>query len=247
MAKKKRKARINPTFLITMLILVVSGIVLFLTPLFHIDNIEISGNSRIARAEVLIESGIRKGKNIFAVNKGKAKEKIMGLGYIENVKIKRKLPDTVVIEVKEGTVAAYLDFGDVYAGINKEGLTLCTVGKASVKPDAPLVYSIGVEEAEVGKRVVIKEGRDDEYEVLTKLMNTFDVYNLTQSITHIDIKSKDNIAFRYMGNLKVEFGSMADYQVKFNYLVAMLSEFGDAPTGVINMESENYVYRNTIE
>lgn len=247
MARRKKKKRINPAFLLTVLILVVSGIVLFLTPLFHIEDIKISGNERISKAEILIVSGIREDKNIFAINKGYAEKKIKALGYIENVKIKRKLPDTVTIEVKEGKVSAYLDFGGLYAGINKSGQTLCNVSKASPIEGAPVVLGVGVTKADVGSNIVLREGRADEYEVLLKLMNTFDAYNLTDNITEIDVTKKDDIVFRYRGKLKIELGGLNDYDLKFNYLEAMLSELGDEPTGVINMQSENYVYRNTVE
>lgn len=248
MAKKKKpKVKLNPSFIVTVLVLLVSAVVLFLTPLFHIDDIEISGNGRITRAEILIASGIRENKNIFAINKSAAEKKIKALGYIENVKIKRKLPGTVSIHVTEGVAAAYLEFGDMYAGINKKGQTLCNISKASPIKDAPVVLGIGVESANVGEDIVLKEGRDDEYEVLLKLMDTFDVYNLTADITEISVKSKENIIFRYRDKLKVEFGSLSDYDIKFTYLVSLLSEFGGEPTGVINMQSENYVYRNTLD
>lgn len=246
MAKRKKK-RINPGFIITVIILIVSGIVLFLTPLFHIDNIKISGNERISRAEILIASGIREDKNIFAINKGYAEKKIKALGYIEDVKIKRKLPDTVAIEVKEGTVSAYLDFGGMYAGINKEGQTLCNVSKASPIAGAPIVTGCNVIKAPVGEKVVLRKEKEDEYEVLLKLLDTFDGHGITGDITAIDVTKKDDIVFRYKDKLKIELGGLNDYDLKFNFLEAMLSELGDAPTGVINMQSENYVYRNTVE
>ncbi len=245
--KKRRKIKVRPGCLISVFILAVSAVVLFLTPIFDIDDIEITGNERISKAEIMIASGIRENKNIFAINKAQAKKKIMALGYIEEVKIERKLPHRVTIEVKEGTVAAYLDFGDLYAGINKDGQTLCNMSKASPVKNAPVVLGIGVKKADVGKSIVLNDGRRDEYEVLVKLMETFDSLALTENITEIDITSKENIMFRYKGNLKVELGGLNDYDLKFSYIMSMLSELGAEPTGVINMQSENYVYRNTIE
>lgn len=245
--RKKKKKKLNVKFFVTVFVLAVSLAVLFLTPLFDIQNIDISGQGRITRAEILIASGIRTNKNIFAINKSAAESKIKALGYIENVKITRKLPDTVKIQVKEGTVSSYLECGDVYAGVNKKGQTLCHISKASIPAGAPIVFGIGVAEAKVGKNIVLDEGRDDEYAVLLKMMDTFDAYSLTENITMIDISSKNNIVFRYRDALKVEFGDTKDYELKFNYIAAMISELGDNAAGVINMQSENYVYRNTIK
>ncbi len=245
--RKKKRAGINPKILITLLLLVISAVVLFVTPLFNIRDIKVSGNERIAKAEIQIASGIRKNKNIFAINKHRAEKDIKAVGYIEDVKIKRKLPGTIVIEVKEGTVSAFLDYGGMYAGINTKGQALCRVSKALPATGAPIVKGLGVIKAEVGQKVRLREGKEDEYEVLEKLMETFEKYALTPYITEIDVTKKDDIMFRYNGKLKIELGGLNDYDLKFNYIQAMLSELGADATGVINMESENYTYRNTIE
>ncbi len=248
MAKsKKKRVRINPKFLITVLLLVISAVVLFVTPLFDIRDIKVSGNERIAKAEIQIASGIRKNKNIFAINKNRAEKDIKAVGYIEDVIIKRKLPSTVVIEVKEGTVAAFLDYGGMYAGINKDGQVLCRVSKALPATGAPIVKGVGAIKADVGERVRLRKGKEDEFEVLQRLLETFDEYALAAYITEIDVAKKDDVIFRYNGKLKIELGGLNDYDLKFNYIQAMLSELGADATGVINMESENFTYRNTIE
>lgn len=245
--KKKKRVRINPKFLITVVLLIASAVVLFVTPLFDIRDIKISGNERVAKAEIQIASGIRKNRNIFAINKSRAARDIKAVGYIERVKIKRKLPGTVVIEVQEGTVSAFLEYGGMYAGINEDGQALCRVSKALPVSGAPVVKGLSVVKAEVGEKVRPREGKEDEYEVLEKLMSTFKQYSLTPYITEIDVTKKDDIVFRYNGKLKIELGGLNDYDLKFNYIKAMLSELGMEATGVINMQSENYTYRNTIE
>ncbi|MBQ6794790.1 MAG: FtsQ-type POTRA domain-containing protein [Clostridia bacterium] len=245
--RKKKKVRINPKFLLTVLILVLSAVILFVTPLFDIRNIEISGNERIAKAEIQIASGIRKNKNIFAINKARAVKDIKAVGYIEDVKIARRLPGTVVIKVQEATVAAFLDYGGMHVGINNEGQALCRISKAFPATGAPIVKGIAAIKAEVGQKVKLRNGHADEYEVLEKLMETFEKYGMTQSITEVDVTKKDDIMFRYNGKLKIELGGLNDYDLKFNYIEAMLSELGPDATGVINMQAENYTYRNTIE
>ncbi|MBR5535439.1 MAG: FtsQ-type POTRA domain-containing protein [Clostridia bacterium] len=245
--RRKKRLRINPKFLLAVFILILSMVIMFVTPLFHIRDIQISGNERISKAEILIASGIRENKNIFAINKGNAVKKIKGLGYIENVKISRKLPGRVDIEVKEGKVTAFLDYGGMYAGINTSGQALCRISKASPVSGAPIVKGLGVIKADVGDKVRLRRDKDDEYEILEKLMKTFEEYSLTEYITEVDVTKKNDIMFRYKGKLKIELGSLNDYGLKFNYIRAMLSELGTDATGVINMQSENYTYRNTIE
>lgn len=245
--KRKKRLRINPKFLIAVLLLIVSMVVLFLTPLFDISDIKVTGNERFAKAEIQIASGIRKNNNIFAINKRRVEKDVKALGYIEEVKVKRRLPGTVVIEVQEGTVAAFLEYGGFYAGINKSGQALCRVSKALPATGAPIVKGVSVVKAELGEKVTILAGKEDEYEVLEKLMDTFEEYSLSGDITEIDVTKKNDIVFRYREKLKIELGGLNDYGLKFNYIRAMLSSLGEDATGVINMQSENYTYRNTIE
>ena len=245
--KKKRRLRINPKFLIAVLLIIITVVVLFVTPLFDIREIKVTGSERYAKAEVQIASGIRKNNNIFAINKGRAEKAVKALGYIEDVKIKRQLPSTVVIDVKEGAVVAYLEYGGFYAGINKAGQALCRISKALPATGAPIVKGVSVVKAELGEQVKIKDGKEDEYEVLEKLMETFEEYALSADITEIDVTKKDDLMFRYKDKLKIELGGLNDYGLKFNYIQAMLSALGQEATGVINMQSENYTYRNTIE
>ncbi len=245
--RKKKRLRLNPKFLIALLLIAVAAVVLFLTPLFDITDIKISGTERNAKAEVLIASGIRENKNIFAINKGAAEKNIKALGYVESVKIKRRLPNVVLIEVKESTVCAYMDYGGMYVGINKAGKSLCRVSKALPVEGAPIVKGISVIKADLGEKVRLKNGKEDEFEVLINLLDTFEKHNLMADITEIDVAKKSNIMFRYKGKLKIELGGLEDYDLKFNYIKAMLSELGEGATGVINMQSENYTYRNTVE
>lgn len=245
--KKKKRLKVNPKFLLTVFLLIVTAVVLFVTPLFDIRNIEIKGNERNNRVEIQIASGIRKHNNIFAINTKRAEKSIKAVGYIEDVKIKRKLPGTVVITVQEGEVAAFLDYGGMNVGINESGMALCRVSKVLPVSDAPVVKGVSAIKVDVGEKVKIKEGREDEYEILEKLLKTFKELSLTKDITYIDITKKDDIVFRYKDKLKVELGGLNDYDLKFSYVKAMLSELGPDATGVINMQSENYTYRNTIE
>lgn len=245
MAKNKRKRRkVNTRFFLALFIIVLSAVVLFLTPLFNIEKIEITGNGKVSDEVILTAAEIKTGKNIFMTNLGKAEKSIRKVQYIEDVNVKRKLPGKIRIEIIEGDVAAYLDFEKNYVGINKKGKTLCFIEKENISEAAPVVKGLTVLENTMGEAVLVQERT--RYETLLRLLSTFDQLELGESITSIDVTSADYIVFRYKENLKIEFGDLSDYENKFYYLTAILDELGSEPSGVINMHSENYVYRNTI-
>lgn len=88
------------------------------TLFFKVETIRITGQDRYREEEILAASEIELGDNLFLLNKFDAAKKISEkLPYIdiENVLIHRKLPDTLLIEVKEcGEPLAILQDGAVW-------------------------------------------------------------------------------------------------------------------------------------
>ena len=71
-------------------LLVLFTIILFLSsPLFSIKDVTVSGTSKLTNDEVVSASGITTNINIFALNKIKAKKKILENPYVADVYIKR--------------------------------------------------------------------------------------------------------------------------------------------------------------
>ena len=79
---------------------------------FRMDHIVISGNERYTEAEVLAASGLQTGGNLYFLNKFDVKEAIFEqLPYVDTIRINRKLPDTLLIEVSECKAAAGVQSG----------------------------------------------------------------------------------------------------------------------------------------
>lgn len=245
--RKKARMRIRPGCLVTVIAVIVAFVVLYLTPVFGVNDIVIEGNMRISKAEILIASGVREGNSIFAINTSKAKRNIMELGYIKDVKISRRLNLDVHIAVEEGTVAAYIEGGKGLVGISDEGQTLCDVSKASDTGSAAMVYGVVIDNVKVGQIAVPAEGKAEKYAIVLKLLSTFKELGIADDITEIDVSEREYITFRHRGKLKVELGDLSDYELKFNYIMALLSEMGQDVEGTLNMISENYAYSHTIQ
>ena len=72
-----------------------------------IKNIEVINNKNISKDEIIKLSGINKGDNIFYTNMDNIKNGIITNPYIMKVEIKRELPDTILINVKEREAVFY--------------------------------------------------------------------------------------------------------------------------------------------
>ena len=272
--RKKTRRTIRPGCAVSVLLVILSAVVLFLTPVFNINKIEVEGNVTLTDEEIIRVAGLEKGTNLFRANTDKAKQNLTEVTLVENVRIDRVLPDTIRITVTEGTVGAYLESGDVYVGINEKGKVICgaymaddgmhilkdesgrmllglydasVFEKALVAPpppNAPLVSGISVLGAAPGEKVQVKETA--KFETLLRFLTKFKEFGITQRITEFDISEKEYISFKHL-NLRVEFGNTKDFDYKFSYLMGLFDSMGADVEGNLNMISDNYTYGHTAE
>ncbi len=68
---------------------------------FAVTDIRVIGNSQVKTEDILNACGLKKGENSLLVNVHKAEQKLVDNPWIENVSIRRELPGTFTITVKE--------------------------------------------------------------------------------------------------------------------------------------------------
>lgn len=68
---------------------------------FAITSIRVTGNAQVKTEDILDACGLRKGENSLLVNVHDAEQRLVGNPWIENVSIRRELPGSFTITVKE--------------------------------------------------------------------------------------------------------------------------------------------------
>ena len=116
----RRRRRGNFGFLYKLLsvLVICAAVVMALTLFFRVDTIEVTGTERYTEKDVIEASGIQLGDNLFLLNKYEAARSIAEqLPYIdiEDIRIRRELPDTLLIDVAEcGTPLAVIQDGSAW-------------------------------------------------------------------------------------------------------------------------------------
>ena len=101
---KRRRGRGGFGFLYKLLsvLLICAAILVAMTLFFRVDEIVVTGQKRYTAEEIRAASGVELGSNLYVLNKYDIVRAILGeLPYIEDIRINRKLPDTLLIEVHE--------------------------------------------------------------------------------------------------------------------------------------------------
>lgn len=153
---RRQKRRRLVSYILAFLAVVAVAVALCLTVLFRITSIEVAGATRYAAEELIQASGIQKGQNLFLADVGGAPEKIQSKHpYLSAVKVSRRLPARIVIEVQDASVACVAEWDGKFLLLDSEGRVLELAAKA---PDgAPVCKGMQVKSAAVGEKVVLQD------------------------------------------------------------------------------------------
>ena len=122
-------------------IIILAVLAILLCPWFDIKTKEVSGAEDISKQDIIKQAHLEAGNiNIFAFNSRKAKKDLLKNPYIKDVKIKRKLPDTVIISVTQSQIRGYVPYLKSYLYIDDDGIVI-DVKDSYTKP-SPVVVGL---------------------------------------------------------------------------------------------------------
>lgn len=228
--KKKRKRKNPILFLIkwTSVLLLLIGTIIFIltTPMFNIKNINISGIEHLTEEQVISLSELNKNENLFKNSKSKITSNIKQTPYVESVTIKRKLPDTIDIQIKERKRSYMLKFVNGYVYIDTQGYILEI---SEEKLELPIISGYKTEEEKIseGNRL-ITEDLENLNNVL-KITNSLEEIDVAKEIiTNIDISNKEDYTVYLESEKKtIHFGDASNLSNKILYVKAMIDSEKD--------------------
>jgi cell division protein FtsQ len=82
------------------------------SPRFGVADIVVVGNERRAKEDIVAESGITLGDNVFTTDLDAVRAKVLADPWLAEVSLARRLPGTVLVQVVERKAAALVALGD---------------------------------------------------------------------------------------------------------------------------------------
>ena len=232
--KKKSSARFHAVAFLVMVAL--SAIIaLCLTIWFHIDRIEVVGNSIYSVEEVIEASGVKMDGNLFRINKGFAVANIKkNLPYIADVKIQQKLPATVKISITPAIEYAYIS-QNVGALIIDENLKVL---KEYAEPSDNVLHLKGIEPSSyiVGEQLQFAD--NDQTKAMSELFSAIGSIGLNEGsfkVTMIDVTDVLDLKFILNDMYYVKVGSLNNIDKKLVHLKTMFAYIDKSKSGIINL------------
>ena len=128
--RRRRRGSLGPLMRVLSVLLTAVAIVAALTLFFKVDQVVVSGNDRYSEQEIIEVSGVEQGDNLILMDKYRIAEKLYTqLPYITEVRINRKLPDVLMVEVVETKAVAVIKGGSSNWLMDSGGKLLEVIGK----------------------------------------------------------------------------------------------------------------------
>ena len=242
MAKRRnnrRRRRGRYSFLLKLfgVLIAAAAMVAAVTLFFRMDHIIISGNERYTQQEVLDASELETGGNLYFINKFSVKERIFAqLPYVEEVRINRKLPDTLLIEVRECKALAGVECPDGYWLISEEGKLLERVD--AVAENCPVIRGAELNDAAATQRMDVGEATAFRANVVLTLLRGAEERHMREKIGMIDLADDTALTLTYLGRFTVRFPWTADVGYKLESLATVVDYLENNETGLIDLMTE---------
>ncbi|WP_251859704.1 FtsQ-type POTRA domain-containing protein [Clostridium sp. Marseille-Q2269] len=233
--KKKRK-RIKKIVILFIFLISILITLCLKIPYFNIKSIDVEGNVNISKDVIKDISAVKIGNNIFYANKKDVVESISLNPYIDDVKVKKELPNKLKIYVKEREALFFNKVDKDFLVISKNG---CLLEKRKEINNMNLVNLQGFQfnKSKIGSPLKANDDRAvkilNNFGVLLK-DNTSDIFFNNLDLTNLlDIKI-------YSRGICVKIGTSDELEKKLNKAINILKrdELKKAKKGYLDVSYE---------
>ena len=219
--KKRKKSSIISKIILLFLLIIGVGIFAFISPLFNIDKIEVNGNKKIDSSTVVSLSRVITGKNIFQISKKQVIEGVKENPYINSVTIKRKLPGTLIIDVKEREVAYQIKVINSYIYVDYQGYILEVSSKEA---KVPIIEGFQTEQDTLlnGKRLSNKD--IEVLKIILRIMETAKSAEIEKLISKITIQNNEYVLELKIENKLVYLGNATNLTNRMTYVKLIIEK-----------------------
>lgn len=211
--KQKRLAIQRRRALIALILTVAAvAVLVFMTPIFNIRQIVISGNSAVTLEEINEKVGDLAGQNLFKTGERDISRRLTPIPYIDSVSVSKKLiPPTVQINITECRPAAYIGIDQATSVIDSN---LKLLGDRTVFSEGNIPNIIGLDASAGNIGEIISCETPEKLDILKTLLKTMEKTGISGSVKDIDITEITSIKFRYDNRLDVLCGTQLDLERK---------------------------------
>ena len=246
MRRRRRNRRWLAVFFVLLLMAVgavLSVTVLFKVKHFVVENLDKStpANTGIYTEEAILGAlAVPLEENLFQFSASQRQAAMeLQLPYLETIRVRRRLPDTVVVQVEPAVESWCVKHGESWLILSK-GLKVLKI-EPQQPVNLPLITGLGVQSPVVGGRLQLTTALQAQQ--LADLLAQLDSQQLTADCARIDMGGGDNAYVVYQGRIKVQLGTFNNLEYKLGVAAKLLRNesgeyLGATDRGVLDVSSQ---------
>ena len=187
----------------------------------NVSEIKIEGVTLFVQDQILGVGGVSTGQNLVRTNTDIVEKRLKDtLVYLDDVKVTKKFPSTLVITCTEAEKAADIEYKNSYYVLSTSGKILETKNPAPTG-DIPVIKGFELKSLSQGDKLASEDSF--KADILKELLN--DLHDLKfKNIDSIDLTTRSDIKLMYDGRLEIKLGSSVDMEYKLTYLKAVIDK-----------------------
>ncbi len=218
-------------------VVVIVAAIFVLSLFFRVEDIQVEGNTHYTDEEIIRAIEIEEGDNLFFFDRFAAIGRVFSkLPYIEEVSLKRALPNHITISVEESTALAYLILGDEEWTMDHNCKIL---GKTAEGETEQLVSIVNFNPGTlfIGERLTTADGNEDTVDYLNEILLQVEGRNMIREIDRIDFENQNSPEIVYNGRFTFVLGRYSQVSQKFAMLAGVLETLKAGDAGVVDLSS----------
>lgn len=187
-------------------------------PVFQVQTITVTGNYALSADKVIALSGIEQGDNLFWCGAGEAKKQLRHNPFVENVAIRRILPDGIVIQITERKSVGYIVTSDGYVQVAADG-RLLAIQQSLSDYRLPVISGVGLNELpELGGFI-----QNEKLKQALEILQSCDAA-LLDNIAELNVGQEYYILLYTNQQLEVRLGGLDNLEQRLKDLNKILTE-----------------------
>lgn len=239
--RRRRRGSFSFLYKLLSMLIISATVVVAITLFFKVNSIHVSGNQRYTPQQVQDATEIQIGDNLYLLDKNEVAEKIIkALPYVEKIRINRKLPDMLVVEVQEcGEPLAVVQDGFAWL-ISPKG-KIVEQAKEAAAENYPALSGCELLAPSVGTQMAIASEYAAKQESMLALLTALEDAEMEKELDGIRLDDVEIIRMDYAGRFTVEMPYGADYVYKLRFLREAINggKIQDNMTGTFNMTRDD--------
>jgi cell division protein FtsQ len=239
----RRARRLAPVALAAVVVLALSGAGalgarwLVSSPRFAVAEVEVRGASRLAAAEIIAASGIRRGVNLWRLDAVAAVAGVEALSAVRRAEVIRAFPNRVTVVVEERRPFTLVHAGRLH-WIDENGVPIAREGHA-VAPSLPVISGLSPEEIASASRAP-----SDRLLTGVQLIRTLLRAGspLVGQISEVDVSRNDGPVLYTVEGIEVRLGS-EEWDARIPRLAGVLAQVASSgqPVSAIDLRFRDQV------